>query len=110
MVLARPVTHLALYDETRLAAAVGLTVDRTTGCLYQPWSSGSPRPTYVAGLTQSTLTQRCNQWVQGDTDLDGKVEWSGTPSNITGTPDQPAARLYSIDRNTAALRQMEVQK
>ena len=110
MVLARAVGQVVLCDESRLAAALGVRLNSDTGCLYQASSSGSPVPTLVSvpGISQQDqVVQRINQWVQGDTDFDGVYE---SVSNQNGaTLDQPEARIYAIDRNTAAIRTLEVQ-
>ncbi len=105
MVLARPVMQIALYNEQKLAAALGVRVDPGTGCIYTaaPVSGGIAnytgyRPMYVGPVYLDDI----DRWIEGDTNQDGTV------SNNSGA-DRPEAKLYAIDRFTGVLRQMEVQ-
>lgn len=90
-VLARSVEHLALYREVELATAVGLQVDRVTGCLYREGND----PRWVAKFGPTQLKQS-TQWFEGDTDYDGK--WLDPDGN-----DRPTARLYAVQRYTGAV-------
>lgn len=105
MVLARPVSALAIYDETRLAAAFNTSVDRNSGSMYRPpqYMAGASaiattRPELLAGVQQTSI----NRWIQGDTDLNLLV------SDAEGA-DRPEAKIFTIDRYTGALRNAEVQ-
>jgi type II secretory pathway pseudopilin PulG len=108
MVLARPVMQVALYNENRLAGALGTRVDRTTDCLYAPPPlNGSGLPNYnmyvpaYAGIPSGSDTplERISRFIEGDTNLD----------NVVNGDDKPEAKLFSIDRYSGALRRMEVQ-
>ncbi len=109
IVMARPVQQIALYDESRLASALRARIDPDTGAIYAapPQSGdlqqfGSYAPRYVPAQPQDISIDRINDWIEGDTDLDGRFE--------TGEDgDRPLARLYSVDRYTGALRSMPVQ-
>jgi prepilin-type N-terminal cleavage/methylation domain-containing protein len=105
MVLARPVMQVALYNENRLADALGVRVDRTTDSLYAPppLTNGLPvftnyLPAYIAVTPAITLT-RINQFIEGDTNADNTVD----------ADDKPEAKLFGIDRYSGALRRLEVQ-
>jgi len=81
-VLTRPVRALALYRERDMANALGLTLNRTTGVLYQDDYQNGPR-TVV------------------DFRADQAFEWleTGDPRGETDFEDgTPGARLYSISR------------
>ncbi len=106
-VLVRPVQHLALYDENKLAVALGVQLDRASGCLYRPPpaiqaanspANASDTPAFLPGVDSI----RINQWIEGDTNFSDRVE--GADGR-----DEPLARLFSIDRYTGQLRQLEVQ-
>lgn len=101
MVLARPVGVLALYDEGKLAAALGVRLDRETQSLYVSATDPAntpPGPRLVANAT----ADRINQWIGGDTNFNGL--------RTVGDGDYPEARLYSINRFTGALRPLDVQR
>jgi hypothetical protein len=57
----------------------------------------------LSGVQQS----RINDWIQGDTNGDGQV--SGAADAGEANSDQPEARLFTIDRYTGILHQVEVQ-
>lgn len=105
MVLARPVSAVALYDEVRLAGAFNTSVDRNSGSMYRPpmyMGEGillaATTPELLPGVQQTSI----NRWIQGDTDLDLSV------SDAEGD-DRPEARVFTIDRYTGSLRSAEVQ-
>jgi len=108
VMLVRPVTQLAIYDENKLAAALGVPLDTFSGCLYKPPPAlsamddppeASARPSFVAGLTDAI---RINQWIEGDTNFNDTVE-------SAGGGDQPLSRIYSLERYTGVPRLLEVQ-
>jgi hypothetical protein len=104
-VLTRAVSEIALCDENKLASALGVRVDPTTRCLYQPWRTMPGRDlTFVPGATSSLI----NRWIEGDTNLNGVYEPRVLPSGMPG--DAPEARIYTIDRYTGVLREVEVQR
>lgn len=101
IVLARPVGVLALYDETKLAAALGARLDRETESLYvSPLDPDNSPP--GPRLVQNATADRINQWIGGDTNFDD--------SRTVGTGDFPEAKLFAIDRFTGALRPLTVQR
>lgn len=90
-VLARPVNQLALYDESKLAGAMGVRVDRTTNSIYtlNPEAyystSGNPGPQFVNGVAARAIAR----WVEGYRDPLG---------NSADRAESPQARLFAIDR------------
>ncbi|MBX3386132.1 MAG: type II secretion system protein [Phycisphaeraceae bacterium] len=105
MVLARPVSALAVYDESRLAAAFNSSVNRVSGSVYRPPTYidasigiAAASPQLLDGVEQASI----NRWIQGDTDLNSSI------STAQGA-DRPEARIFTIDRYTGSLRAVEVQ-
>lgn len=93
-ILARPVSQIALYNERELASALGVRLDRDTGCLYEDGDD----PNYVTGVDPA----RINAWIEGDTNNDGLISAAGDD------PDVPLSRIYTVDRYTAFLTRLEV--
>lgn len=107
-VLVRPVWMLALYDEYRMASAIGAQIDRATGCVYR---AGTDFPAFTDGTT----AQKIRQWIEGDTNFDGQVrkrQSSPTtgPGGAINRGDAPEARLFTIDGFTGDLRPVEVEQ
>lgn len=108
VVLVRPVGQLALYDETKLAAALDAQISPGSGCLYRrppdPNGTGAANdpasnfPSFVTGVDSIKI----NQWIEGDTNFNNQVEG---PDGRDG----PTARVYSLDRYSGEPRQLEVQ-
>lgn len=107
VVLVRPVRQLSLNDESKLAAALQLELNRESGCLYRPApaivaaesaADASPDPAFMPGVDSLKI----NQWIEGDTNFNNQVE--GPDGN-----DRPLARVFSIDRYTGVPYQVEVQ-
>lgn len=109
MVTVKPVSALALYDENRLAGALKARLDPTTGCMYKV-RQPNVQPDFVpvtdgSGATtdnDARTTALVNQWLEGDTNLR-----NGIQSRQDG--DEPQARIFIVDRNTGALRRVELQ-
>jgi type II secretory pathway pseudopilin PulG len=95
MVLARPVPVVALYDESKLAAALGVRVDRRTETIYLSTDDPANDPDGPR-LVQGVDPDRVNDWMNGLT-------------GINGSPDYPEAKLFTVDRFTGALRRLAVQ-
>jgi len=108
MVLARPVMELAMYNEQKLAAAFRVRLDSVTNSIYVDPANTSVNPSsvpmYVGPIDLATI----DQWIEGDSNLDGTVVGSSNTSS-TVPQDHPEAKLYAIDRYTGVLRPMEVQ-
>ena len=103
-ILARPVSQLALYDESRLAAAIGARPDNFSGSLYQyPQYLGGTDTTPPNLVTDATQA-RINLWIEGDTNGDDVVSEADVPD-----ADRPEAKIFTIDRYTGILHQVEVQ-
>lgn len=79
-VLAGPVTELALYDETRMIAAIGGRPNRVTGTLYQAPDATAPYATLdpqslPAATNQDEALRRISAWIEGRLDVgNGLVE------------------------------------
>lgn len=110
MVLARPVMQVALYNENRLAAALGARVDRESDSLYQSPpvdANGQPNtmgyvPRYVninGAVQTAALLDKISRFIEGDTNFDNRVD----------DQDRPNAKVFGIDRYSGALRRLEVQ-
>jgi hypothetical protein len=100
-VLARPVAELAVYDELKLAGAIGARgVNAATGCIYGvgPGNRGQllyPQdPSLDSRLFQTfdalAVGQKINEWIQGNTT-------NGASSD---------ARLIAVDRYQGAAREV----
>lgn len=109
-VLARPVWMLGVYDERKLAAALGASLDRATGCLYQdPLQVREPRFVEAAGRSSPDIGRSIAQWMNGKTRLvpgQAPTPPQVPPSREDG--DVPEARIYTIDRFTGEVRPVEV--
>ncbi len=110
MVTVKPVSALALYDETRLAAALRARLDPDTGCLYKAhiineFPTFVPVATAGGGMTdvdaQSGIV--INQWIEGDTDLTDGIE-------RRQDGDEPEARIFTVGRYNGVLKLVETQK
>lgn len=109
MITVKPVSMLAVYDETRLADGLRAKLDPTTGCMYKVRQANIQANivpvTDAAGATTDDdrmSTSLINKWIEGDTNL-----LSGVQSREDG--DAPQARLFCIDRHTGALKRVETQ-
>jgi len=102
-VLARPVMQLALYNEAKMAAAFGARLDPETGSLYQGATAlggmNSYKPTYVTGGTPAVTMANINTYILGNTSF----------LTATNSSERQEARLYSLDRYSGSLRELEVQ-
>jgi hypothetical protein len=111
-VLVRPVWMLALYDERRLASAIGAEIDPVTGCIYK---SGTNLPEFVNNIPgpANMVGRRIRQWIEGDTNFDDEVRKRAISSASGGgirRGDAPEARLFTIDGFTGNLRLVEVEQ
>jgi len=82
-VLLGPVGQLAVYNERRMANAIGADgVNRQTLTLYQPIEGTVRTPTYDAalfgGLDQRNINTRISQWIRATDDLTGAAVASET--------------------------------
>lgn len=94
MIMARPVTQVAMLDETRLAADIGVPLPRPLGALLEDNNNG---PTFLRDVT----AERINHWIEGDTNDD----------RIYGdAEDRVESKIFVFDRYTGSLRRAEVQR
>lgn len=104
MVLARGVTTLALFDDRKLAAALGVRLDPVTNSLYAidrgVFDSGRQqvRPTWVTGprIRSSSM----NRWIEG---------YANIHANDAVQAENPEARVFLVDRNVGAIRAVRTQ-
>lgn len=126
MVLARPVSVIALYNERDLVAGLNqlggasdVALDRDTDSLYEkPLISGvnstdvptpNPGPILVSALSGQARWRQINQWIEGDTD--GDNTYGDTAPDAAGAvKDRPTAKLYLVDRFTGSLRRLSVDR
>lgn len=87
-VLARQVTQLALYDESELAGALRVRLDRTTATIYQ----SDEDPKLVASVSPRDLVN----WIEG----------RNVASDAPGKPADKASRVYFVERYSGSLREM----
>lgn len=88
-VLARQVTQIALYDESRLAGALKVKIDRNTGTIYK---SGGDYPEHVTGYVRDNLVD----WIEGR-------KLAGEPADKLADKQ---ARIYFVERYSGSLREM----
>jgi prepilin-type N-terminal cleavage/methylation domain-containing protein len=94
-VLVKPVAQVAVYSEKKLAQALGVRTDNTTGCLYK--NATDPQYIDVGGSPMSDVyVVYVNDWIEGhlniggtDKDSDCRVftmqKYLGTLQEITGS-------------------------
>lgn len=104
MILARPVSTIALASERLLAEALGARLTERNALLEY---SAEPRANdltigarFVDGVTASSV----NRWMNGDTNLNGTVG-----DTVDGVRDEFLAKIYVFDRYTGAPRRAEVE-
>jgi len=94
--LVKPVKALAMGDERKLAAALGVRVDPTTGCLY----AAGTMPQFLTGVT----SEKIGQWIEGNGDLNGNGIVDSREDTYIRDP-----KVFLVDRFTSELREVEVQ-
>ncbi|MCW5766416.1 MAG: prepilin-type N-terminal cleavage/methylation domain-containing protein [Phycisphaeraceae bacterium] len=104
VVLARGTTMIALYDERRMAAALGVRTDPISGSLYEidPGEFDAGRqgvvPRFVTGIPGNAASM--SRWIEG----------YANPTAADATrADNPEARIFTIDRVLGVLRPVQVQ-
>jgi type II secretory pathway pseudopilin PulG len=92
--LVKPVGQLAVYNESRLAGAVGGRVDPATGSLYQaPGPANQFGPAMVTTAGGPVDTRTINEWIEGRLRV--------------GTVDIPSdARIFSIQHYLGGLQEL----
>lgn len=106
-VLVKPVSRIAVYDERRLATAVGArSLNRETNSLYKAVAhdnSGSPAQVmgldnaiFQSGFNPDDVRQKINSWIEGDTNFDGVIDLD----------DEPEARIYLVRPSSGDLTEV----
>lgn len=104
MVLARGSTMLALYDERKMAAALGVRPDPVSGSLYfvDPTAIDqgrqAVRPEFVPGPRVRSAAM--NRWIEG---------YANPTQNDNVRAETPDARVFTVDRYVGAIRPVQVQ-
>ncbi len=110
-VLAKPVGQLALCNEKKLAAAIGVRLDPVTNCLYKDVSAtanpavppAQREPTFVAlnsPMTSGPIYTAINNWVEGHL-----LNPSPPPPPASPLIDSDC-RIYSIQRYLGTLQEI----
>lgn len=111
-ILVKPVTRLAVYDERKLAIALGTRgLNAKTQSLYKDIDQRNSNAEieidmdlFPNGLSLSQILERIDQWVDGDTNFDG---YFGVPPGGTiDDSDEPESRMYLIQSYTGELKEV----
>lgn len=102
-VLVKPVTRVAVYDERRMAPAIGARrLNPVTNSLYLPVEPGDGDRDIVFdeslfdGIGADEIRVRINRWMDGDTNNDGDID----------DEDEVEARLYIVRQATGELAEV----
>lgn len=102
-VLVKPVTRVALYDERKLALAVGARgVNPVTNTIYQAHDQGDRDvnimydSTLFDSFNADDIRDEINMWIDGDTNFDGQFDLD----------DEPESRIYLIQAYTGDLKEV----
>lgn len=109
-ILVKGVSRLALYEETVLARDLGARgVNPITGTIYDDYPQDDSEADIEIDDTlwqtypgDDTLRTRINQWIEGDTNGDGVIQFSDDPEES----DSPVARLYLIQPYSGELQEI----
>jgi prepilin-type N-terminal cleavage/methylation domain-containing protein len=106
MVTVRSVDVMALAQEADIAEAVGVRVDRISGCIYQvpraSFEAGlSITPAYVQGVSAALLNTRVNRYIEGYANIDA-------PDNLNLQALERPVRVYAVDRYGGGLVRLGV--
>lgn len=104
-ILVKPVTRVALYDEQKLALALNARgLNKDTNSLYMPHDQGQrdvdiklDETLYTTSVNQDELAERINQWINGDTNGDGMINF---------LTDEPDSRLFLVQSYTGELKEV----
>lgn len=102
-ILVKPVTRMALYDERKLAIAVGARgVNLVTQTLYKPADQDNSNTkiefdsALFASFNDSVLLEKINQWIDGDTNFDNSLDLD----------DEPESRIFLIQPYTGEIQEV----
>lgn len=102
-VLVRPVSELSLYDERRLAAAVGArSLNRVTNTLYDNDTTDPTRPALTPqldldlfeGLTEPQVADMVNRWIEGRLTMNGE-------------PVESESRIFGLQNYLGQMQEVE---
>jgi prepilin-type N-terminal cleavage/methylation domain-containing protein len=107
-VLVKPVTRVAVYDERRMASAIGARrLNPETNSLYRPYDPASPgliaidTSLFPQSPSEDEIRTRINRWVEGDTTGE-----NGVPDGTIDDADVPEARLFLLQPVTGELAEV----
>lgn len=118
MVLTKPVTQIALMDETRLARALGVELPRAWNALVQPLDAARTNlsfddrePAFPAAADSGSMiaSERVNAWIEGDSNGDGLYGQTG-PSVAAVNRDEVEAKVFVFDRYTGSPQRADIQR
>jgi prepilin-type N-terminal cleavage/methylation domain-containing protein len=117
MVLTRPVTQIALLDETRLARALGVELPRGWNAVVQPLDPSRTNldlddrePAFpIAADGPNGAAARVNAWIEGDSNNDGQYGQTD-PTRPVANRDEVEAKVFVFDRYTGAPKRAEIQR
>jgi hypothetical protein len=103
-VLVKPVTRVAVYDERRMARAIGARrLNPDTNSLYLPVAPGSgsrdiefDTSLFSDSVDAVEIRIRINQWMNGDTNNDGQID----------EEDEVEARVYIVRQASGELAEV----
>lgn len=103
-ILVKPVTRVAVYDERRLARAMGARrLNGETNSLYMPVEPGSgggqiriDESLFSGGVDANQIREKINQWIEGNTNFDQQIDEN----------DEPEARIYLLRPGTGELAEV----
>ncbi|MGV6813828.1 MAG: pilus assembly FimT family protein [Phycisphaerales bacterium] len=102
-ILVKPVTRLSLYDERRLAIALGARgLNKETQTIYAPADQqNSETPiefdaALFSSFDEAEIVRKIDQWVDGDTNFDDTLDLD----------DEPETRVYLIQSYTGELQEV----
>ena len=104
-ILVKPVTRLALYDEAKLALALGTRgLNKDTNSLYLPHDQDErdvdiqfDERLFSGSFDQEDTAKMINQWIDGDTNFDEMISF---------LTDEPDSRLFLVQSYTGELKEV----
>lgn len=103
-ILVKPVSRIAVFDERRLAQAIGARrLNSETNSLYEPVAPGSgaaniriDEELFSNWSSEDDVREQINRWIEGDTTNDGVIDEN----------DEPQARIFLLRPGTGELAEV----
>ncbi len=110
-ILVKPVTRLSLYDERRLAIALGARgLNKDTQTIYRAMDPADDTTAnkfdarLFTSFNEDELVTKINQWIDGDTNFDGYL--GVPPGGTIFDSDEPESRLFILQFYTGELKEV----